>query len=105
MRAMQECRPQMMEYQLEAAIHHEFAYSGARYPAYTTIVGGGETLVFCTTPRTIVPANDGDLVLIDAGCELDCYAADTRTFPVNGRFSDERKLFTMLYSSPAGSDC
>ncbi len=91
-RAMQECRPQMMEYQLEAAIHHEFAYSGARYPAYTTIVGGGENACILHYTENNCALNDGDLVLIDAGCELDCYAADiTRTFPVNGRFSEEQK--------------
>ena len=91
-RAMKECKPGAMEYQLEAAIHHEFAMSGARYPAYTTIVGGGENACILHYTENNCELNDGDLVLIDAGCELDHYAGDiTRTFPVNGKFSEEQK--------------
>ena len=86
-RAMKECKPGMMEYQLEAAIHHEFAMKGARFPAYTTIVGGGENACILHYTENSDELKDGDLVLIDAGSELDNYAADiTRTFPVNGRF-------------------
>ncbi len=91
-RAMQTCRPGLYEYQLEAELHHEFAQCGARYPAYSTIVGGGEnacTLHYVTNGSKL---RDGDLVLVDAGCELEYYAADvTRTFPVNGRFSKEQR--------------
>ena len=96
-RAMQECKPGVMEYQLEASIHHEFAYSGARHPAYTTIVGGGENACILHYTENDAELKDGDLVLIDAGCELDHYAADiTRTFPVNGRFSKEQKALYNL---------
>ncbi|WP_281645673.1 Xaa-Pro aminopeptidase [Parendozoicomonas sp. Alg238-R29] len=91
-RAMQECKPGVTEYQLEASIHHEFAMSGARHPAYTTIVGGGENACILHYTENECELKDGDLVLIDAGCELDHYAADiTRTFPVNGKFSPEQK--------------
>ena len=96
-RAMKECRPELMEYQLEAAIHHEFAYSGARHPAYSTIVGSGENGCILHYTENDDVLKDGDLVLIDAGCELDGYAADiTRTFPVNGRFSEEQKALYNL---------
>lgn len=91
-RAMQRCRPNMMEYQLEAELHYVFAHSGARYPAYSSIVGGGENACVLHYINNDQPLNDGDLVLIDAGCEYQNYASDiTRTFPVNGRFSKEQK--------------
>ena len=96
-RAMTECRPRVMEYQLEAAILHEFAMSGARHPAYSTIVGGGENGCILHYTENDCELKDGDLVLIDAGCELDHYAADiTRTFPVNGHFSPEQKALYEL---------
>jgi len=89
--AMQRCRPGLYEYQLQATIEHHFADCGAAAPAYTTIVGGGNngcTLHYIDNRARL---NDGDLVLIDAGCEYADYAADiTRTFPVNGRFSREQ---------------
>ena len=91
-RAMQVCQPGMAEYQLEAALLHEFAEQGARFPAYSSIVAGGAnscTLHYCENSATL---QDGDLVLIDAGCEYGHYASDiTRTFPVNGRFTGEQK--------------
>ena len=86
--AMQRCRPGLYEYQLQATIEHHFADCGATAPAYTTIVGGGNngcTLHYIDNRAALA---DGDLVLIDAGCEYADYAADiTRTFPVNGRFN------------------
>ncbi len=89
--AMLRCRPGLYEYQLQATIEHHFADCGAAAPAYTTIVGGGNngcTLHYIDNRARL---NDGDLVLIDAGCEYADYAADiTRTFPVNGRFSREQ---------------
>ncbi len=91
-RAMQSCRAGMMEYQVEAELLHEFVREGCRFPAYNSIVGGGGNA--CTLHYTDNNAslNDGDLLLIDAGAEFDCYAADiTRTFPINGRFSAEQK--------------
>jgi len=89
--AMQACRPGMMEYQLEA----EFLYAFRRHnghAAYTTIVGGGENGCILHYTENNCPLQDGDLVLIDAGGEIDNYAADiTRTFPVNGRFSEAQR--------------
>ncbi len=91
-KAMQQCQPTMMEYQLEAELQYVFANGGARFPAYSSIVGGGENACILHYINNDQPLNDGDLVLIDAGCEYQNYAADiTRTFPVNGRFSDEQK--------------
>lgn len=91
-RAMQVCRPGVMEYQLEAEIQHYCAMQGARFQAYTPIVGGGQNACILHYIENTAELKDGDLVLIDAGCELDCYASDiTRTFPVNGRFSPEQK--------------
>lgn len=91
-RAMKASRPGVMEYQLEAEIIHEFQMSGARFPAYNSIVGGGKNGCILHYIENSAPLKNGDLVLIDAGCELDYYAADiTRTFPVNGKFSPEQK--------------
>ena len=92
MRAMKASKAGVMEYQLEAEILHEFQMSGARFPAYNTIVGGGKNGCILHYIENSAPLKNGDLVLIDAGCELDYYAADiTRTFPVNGKFSPEQK--------------
>jgi Xaa-Pro aminopeptidase len=91
-RAMKASKAGVMEYQLEAEILHEFQMSGARFPAYNTIVGGGKNGCILHYIENSAPLKNGDLVLIDAGCELDYYAADiTRTFPVNGKFSPEQK--------------
>ncbi len=87
-RAMQVCEPGMLEYQLQAELVHQFGLAGAE-PAYLPIVAGGANgcVLHYVTNRDRLA--DGDLVLIDAGCELDLYASDvTRTFPVNGRFSE-----------------
>lgn len=91
-RAMKASKAGVMEYQLEAEILHEFQMSGARFPAYNSIVGGGKNGCILHYIENSAPLKSGDLVLIDAGCELDYYAADiTRTFPVNGKFSPEQK--------------
>lgn len=91
-RAMKASKAGVMEYQLEAEIIHEFQMSGARFPAYNSIVGGGKNGCILHYIENSAPLKNGDLVLIDAGCELDYYAADiTRTFPVNGKFSPEQK--------------
>ncbi|MDF2182647.1 Xaa-Pro aminopeptidase [Neptuniibacter sp. CAU 1671] len=90
-RAMQSCRPGMYEYQLEAEILHCFMQNGCRQPAYSSIVGGGANACVLHYIENSAPLLDGDLVLIDAGCELDYYAGDiTRTFPVSGTFSTEQ---------------
>jgi Xaa-Pro aminopeptidase len=87
-RAMRAARPGLYEYQLQAEIEHAFASEGARHPAYGSIVGGGANACVLHYVENSEPLQDGDLVLIDAGCELEHYAADiTRTFPVNGKFS------------------
>lgn len=91
-RAMRYCQPGVMEYQLEAEILHEFAMAGARQPAYSSIVGGGKNGCILHYIDNSAPLKDGDLVLIDAGCELEGYAADiTRTFPVSGTFNPEQR--------------
>lgn len=91
-RAMQFCKPGVMEYQLEAEILHHFAMQGCRQPAYSTIVGGGENACILHYIENDQTLKDGDLVLIDAGCELQNYAGDiTRTFPVNGKFSQPQR--------------
>ncbi len=96
-RAMQYCKAGVYEYQLEAEILHTFAMSGAMSAAYNTIVGGGQNGCILHYINNDKPLKDGDLVLIDAGCELDYYAADiTRTFPVNGRFSAAQKALYEL---------
>lgn len=90
-KAMQVCKPGLWEYQLEATIRHHFAMQGARECGYNTIVGGGENGCILHYTDNNAQLQDGDLVLIDAGCELQGYSADiTRTFPVNGKFSTEQ---------------
>ena len=91
-RAMAVCRPGLQEYQLEAELLHEFVRSGSRAPAYNNIVAGGKNACILHYIENNAQLRDGDLVLIDAGCEYEYYAADiTRTFPVNGRFSTEQR--------------
>ncbi|HXH01742.1 MAG TPA: Xaa-Pro aminopeptidase [Candidatus Competibacteraceae bacterium] len=90
-RAMQACRPGLYEYQLEAELLYTFTRSGAGW-AYPSIVGGGDNATILHYVENNAPLRDGELVLIDAGCEVDGYCADiTRTFPVNGRFSGEQR--------------
>jgi Xaa-Pro aminopeptidase len=91
-RAMRFTRPGQFEYQVEAELLHEFCGRGARHPAYTSIVAGGANACVLHYVGNDALLNDGDLLLIDAGCELEGYASDiTRTFPVNGRFSAGQK--------------
>jgi len=91
-RAMQFTRPDQFEYQVEAELLHEFCRHGARHPAYTSIVAGGANACVLHYVGNDAKLRDGDLLLIDAGCEVDGYASDiTRTFPVNGRFSAAQK--------------
>jgi Xaa-Pro aminopeptidase len=91
-RAMTFCQPGMYEYQLEAEILHEFGRSGSRSPAYGSIVGAGANGCILHYRENDSQIRDGDLVLIDAGCELEHYASDiTRTFPANGKFSKEQQ--------------
>lgn len=95
-RAMQQVKPGMMEYQLEAELLYIFAQNGCQ-TAYNSIVGGGANGCILHYVENNQPLKDGDLVLIDAGAELDHYAADiTRTFPVNGKFLPEQKALYEL---------
>ncbi|MBU2967155.1 Xaa-Pro aminopeptidase [Amphritea sp. 2_MG-2023] len=100
-RAMQVCKPGLTEYQLEAEITHHFAMNGCRLPAYSSIVGGGDNACVLHYTENQDVLKEGDLVLIDAGCELDYYAGDiTRTFPVSGKFSVEQKaLYELVLAS------
>lgn len=100
-RAMQACRPGMFEYQLEGEIHHEFSRHGARFPAYSTIVGSGENGCILHYTENSSEMQAGELVLIDAGCEFHGYAGDiTRTFPVSGKFSvEQRAIYTLVLES------
>jgi len=87
LRAMRACKPGMYEYELEAEYLHEFRRHAAR-PSYLPIVAGGSNACVLHYVANDQPLRDGDLVLVDAGCELDMYASDiTRTFPVSGEFS------------------
>ncbi|WP_404343158.1 Xaa-Pro aminopeptidase [Pseudoalteromonas mariniglutinosa] len=95
-RAMQFAKLGATEYQLEAELHHHYAINGARFPAYSSIVGSGDNANILHYTQNDAELADGDLVLIDSGCELQGYAADiTRTFPVNGTFSEPQAA---LYS-------
>ena len=95
---MQTCRPGMSEQALEATFLAACAEQGARFQAYPPIVGGGANACVLHYVENAADLADGDLVLVDAGCELDGYASDiTRTFPVNGRFSaPQRKLYELV---------
>jgi Xaa-Pro aminopeptidase len=97
-RIIQFCRPGLREYQLEAEFAHECSRLGARFQAYPSIVGSGANGCILHYIENQGTLTDGDLVLADAGCELECYASDiTRTFPVNGRFSEyQRALYELV---------
>lgn len=96
-RAMRESRPGVYEYQLAAAIHHDFAMHGME-PAYGTIVGGGANACVLHYVENSQPLQAGTLCLIDAGAEYQGYAADiTRTFPVDGRYSAaQREIYDLV---------
>jgi Xaa-Pro aminopeptidase len=104
-RAMQFTRPGMMEYEIEAEFLHEFYRHGSQAPAYTSIVAGGANACTLHYNANNAKLRDGDLLLIDAGCELDGYASDiTRTFPVNGKFSAPQKdLYELVLASQAAA--
>jgi len=94
--AMQTCQPGVTEYQLQATIEHHFQNNQSP-TAYGSIVGGGANACVLHYTENSNPLQDGDLVLIDAGCEYQLYASDiTRTFPVNGKFSEAQKAIYNL---------
>jgi len=89
------------EFHLDAELLHEFRMGGSQYPAYSSIVAAGANACVLHYRADVAPVRDGDLVLIDAGCELDGYASDiTRTFPANGKFSGpQRALYDLVLAS------
>ncbi|MEW6763407.1 MAG: aminopeptidase P N-terminal domain-containing protein [Pseudomonadota bacterium] len=97
-RAMRFTRPGVFEYEIEAELLHEFRRHGAQFPAYTPIVASGANACVLHYNANNRQCLDGELVLVDAGCELDGYASDiTRTWPVNGRFSaPQRALYELV---------
>ncbi len=97
-RAMASTRPGRNEYEIEAELLYEFRRNGAQFPAYSPIVAGGGNACVLHYVANDAPLRDGELLLIDAGCELDGYASDiTRTFPVNGRFSPaQREVYEIV---------
>lgn len=96
-RAMQITCPGMFEYELEAEMLHEFRRQGAQSPAYGSIIAAGANACILHYNANNARIKDGDLILIDAGCEFDSYASDvTRTFPANGQFSAPQKVLYEL---------
>lgn len=104
-RMMQFVRPAQMEYQVEAECLHEFCRHGARAAAYPSIVAGGANGCVLHYVGNDQALRDGELLLIDAGCEWQGYAADiTRTFPVNGRFSPaQREVYEIVLAAQAAA--
>ena len=100
-RAMRAAKPGVGEFAIEAELMHEFRRNGAQAPAYTPIVASGAHACVLHYVENADVLRDGDLILIDAGCELDGYASDiTRTFPVNGRFSGpQRDVYDLVLSA------
>ena len=97
-RAMRFTRPGVFEYEIEAELLHEFRRNGAQFPAYTPIVASGANACVLHYNQNDRPCREGELVLVDAGCELDGYASDiTRTWPVSGRFSaPQKRLYELV---------
>ncbi len=104
-RAMQYTRPGLSELQVEAELLHEFMMGGARHTAYPSIVGGGINGCILHYTENDALLRDGELLLIDAGCEFEYYASDiTRTFPINGRFSaPQRQLYELVLKAQAAA--
>ena len=100
-RAMQATRPGRNEYEIEAELLYEFRRNGAQFPAYWPIVAGGANSCVLHYVSNNAPLVEGGLLLIDAGCELDGYAADiTRTFPINGRYSGaQREVYELVLAA------
>ncbi len=99
--AMLRAGQDVREYHLDAELLHSFREHGSQYPAYGSIVAAGANACVLHYRADAAPIRDGELVLIDAGCELDGYASDiTRTFPANGRFTGpQRTLYDLVLAS------
>lgn len=95
---MRACKPGMWEYQLESEFIYSCSQQGARFQAYPPIVGGGINACVLHYNENSARLTDGDLLLIDAGCEMECYASDiTRTYPVNGKFTEpQQQLYELV---------
>ncbi|OGT65129.1 MAG: Xaa-Pro aminopeptidase [Gammaproteobacteria bacterium RIFCSPLOWO2_01_FULL_47_190] len=104
-RAMQMCRPGMMEYQIEAELKYTFMKLGAQETAYPPIVGGGANSCILHYTENNQVLNDGDVLLIDAGSEYNGYASDiSRTFPVNGKFSSaQREVYELVLKAQSAA--
>jgi Xaa-Pro aminopeptidase len=104
-RAMHAARPGVGEFVIEAELLHEFRRNGAQAPAYTSIVASGAHACVLHYVENSGVLRDGDLLLIDAGCELDGYASDiTRTFPVNGSFGGaQRDVYELVLAAQAAA--
>jgi Xaa-Pro aminopeptidase len=104
-RAMRAARPGRGEYEIEAELLHEFRRHGAQAPAYTPIVASGPRACVLHYVQNDGVLKDGELLLIDAGCELDGYASDlTRTFPVSGKFSGpQREVYDLVLAAQAAA--
>ena len=104
-RAMRATRPGRYENEVEAELLHEFRARGAQAPAYTSIVAGGANACVLHYVANDARLINGDLLLIDAGCELDGYASDiTRTIPVNGRFAGpQRDIYELVLAAQAAA--
>jgi Xaa-Pro aminopeptidase len=104
-RAMRATRPGCSEYEIEAELMHEFRRCGAQSPAYWPIVAGGANACILHYRDNNARLAGGDLLLIDAGCELDGYASDlTRTFPVSGKFSGpQRDVYELVLSAQSAA--
>ncbi|MEN8177132.1 MAG: Xaa-Pro aminopeptidase [Pseudomonadota bacterium] len=100
-RVMQACAADVWEYQLEGEFINSCAHQGARYQAYPPIVGGGGNACVLHYIDNRDKLQDGDMLLIDAGCEMECYASDiTRTYPVNGVFTEpQRQLYELVLAA------
>ncbi|MCC6610292.1 MAG: Xaa-Pro aminopeptidase [Burkholderiales bacterium] len=105
LRAMRATRPGAMEYEIEAELLHEFRRHGSQFPAYWPIVASGPNACVLHYRENDRQMHEGDLLLIDAGCEIDGYAADvTRTFPVSGRFAGpQRDVYEIVLAAQAAA--
>ena len=101
LRAMRATHPGVYEYEIEAELVHEFLRGGARDVAYSSIVASGPNACVLHYRSNDRQMQDGDLLLIDAGCEYQGYASDiTRTFPVNGRFEGaQRAIYELVLAA------
>ena len=99
--ALEQTRPGMREYEIEAILEYHFRRNGAEGPAYPSIVASGTNATVLHYISNNQYMNDGDLLLIDAGSEYGCYCSDvTRTFPIGRRFSaPQRDIYSLVLAA------